>query len=88
MRKFLDTGDTTSETVTMAGGLFAFAIDHNNTGTWDLQIQLGGGIWVTTGQTFDEDSYVSGLIVHQNAKLRLTGGTAGAVAWITGTVTE
>ena len=58
-------------------------VDLHVGGTWTLQIESPGGIWIDTDITF-VDVGVKALWVTQSARYRLTGGVPGARAYVTG----
>ena len=49
---------------------------------WELQVEAPDGTWIGTGVEFTANGIESGLVFTAGLKYRLTGGSAGAKAWI------
>ena len=85
MKKILDTSESTGSTFSLPRGhRVATILTGHSGGTWTMQFQDPDGTWVDIGdQEFDGDGYWAWYASHE-LSYRLTGGTAGAKAWIVG----
>lgn len=85
--QILGTTQTTSDTFTPIGGEMYLLMDGHAGGTWKLQVKAPSGNWVDLdgdpgGVKFEADGMIHFYGVPW-LPYRLTGGTAGAQAWVT-----
>ena len=90
-RKILDNGDTTGPTFSVMSERAAVVLSKFQAGAaWTIQRltpDASGTEWVTTAHSFMADGeYIVGLV--PGRQYRLTGGVAGAEAWIADVVDQ
>ena len=88
MQQILFATQTTSGVHEAAGGLVngTVLLSSHAGGTWTLQVlapdDSATETWIDTSVTFTANGIQSGLVFERTLNYRLTGGTAGALAWI------
>ena len=88
MRKILSDTQATSDTWIGSGKDGTIMLTGHNGGTWTLQAQAPNGVWIDTDVTFDDTGIKAAFVMTAAIKYRLTGGSAGAEAWVEGALVE
>ena len=84
VRQILTATQTTSDEFNSPGTIVAVIMTSHSGGTWKLQVKAPDDTWVDDDPKFTKNDVLyfyctSGLLY------RLTGGTAGATAWLVST---
>lgn len=82
MQKILLSTETTGDAFTPNGGTALIVLSGHAGGTWQLQVSTPDGTWVDDEMTFTDDG-IQAWHCTSELSYRLTGGTAGAEAWVT-----
>ena len=84
MKQILSETQTTSDEYTAVGSSrdVTLILTGHAGGEWEFQIEAPDGTWVGTGVSFTANGVESGIVLARGQKYRLTGGTAGAKAWV------
>ena len=83
MKQVLSSIQSTSDEWTSNGQIGSLIVDSHAGGTWQLELRSPAGNWIATDITF-MDVGAKDFRHPAGLRFRLTGGTAGAEAWIVG----
>ena len=81
MLSILDATQTTGDEFYPPGGTALILLTGHAGGTWQLEVQAPDGTWVEDEMTFTDNGIKAWFNV-AHLKYRLTGGNAGAKAWV------
>ena len=88
MEVVLDTADATpGDAFQLQSGGYQYALcDTHVGGTWTLQLQSPGGVWIDTDLEFAAVGVQSFDVPHSGGNFRFSGGMMGAKIYCTGVV--